>query len=207
MSRIAVLSAALVATLTAGPALAADAPATQWPCQQRKVAEISPGQVWTGPSLQDLAGHWEDDDAIAGLARQVAARRTTVDEAKQLIGQFADARGPDKDAALTTLAGGVLTLINSERGSIIAGIERYARRQKALADKIQQERVELGALPAQGTAEQEARRADLQEMLNWDSRILEERERSLRYVCELPVELERRAFALGRDIASHLDKQ
>jgi len=44
----------------------------------------------------------------------------------------------------------------------------------------------------------------LSEQLNWDTRVYDEREQSLRYVCETPVLLEQRLFALGRHIAEHL---
>lgn len=41
---------------------------------------------------------------------------------------------------------------------------------------------------------------ELEQALAWDTRIYEEREQSLTYVCEVPVLVEQRAFALGRMI-------
>jgi hypothetical protein len=183
---------------------AADPSDKDWPCQQRKVPEISAGMVWTGPSLDDVGDTWRDDDAVAELAHKIAARRTDLAEAKSLIEQFTADAGADKNRRLTVLMAGALSIINSDRSAIIAGIERYTRRQRDLAAKIQQQTAELDALPANGTAEQNARRQDLQEMQTWDARILQERERSLTYVCETPVLLEQRIFALGREISGHL---
>ena len=40
--------------------------------------------------------------------------------------------------------------------------------------------------------------------LDWSTRIFQDRQQSLTYVCETPVILEQRAFALGRAIAAHL---
>ena len=60
-------------------------------------------------------------------------------------------------------------------------------------------------LPVDGTEAEQSERADLQEILDWDTRIFQEREHSLTYVCDLPVQIERRAFALGREIQRHLD--
>jgi hypothetical protein len=97
-------------------------------------------------------------------------------------------------------------VINQDRGSILNGIGRYARRQKSLAEKIETQSAELDTLPVNGTPEQKARRDELDEMQTWDTRIFQERERSLRYVCELPVLLEQRAYAIGKEIAGHLDK-
>jgi hypothetical protein len=176
-----------------------------WPCVQRKVAEISPGQVWNGPPL-DTGNAWRDDNAAADLARNLASRRTELDAAKALIADFAAKAGPDKNRRLTLLFSGVLEVINQDRGSILNGIGRYARRQKSLAEKIETQSAELDTLPVNGTPEQKARRDELDEMQTWDTRIFQERERSLRYVCELPVLLEQRAYAIGKEIAGHLDK-
>ncbi len=176
-----------------------------WPCVQRKVAEISPGQVWNGPPL-DTGNAWRDDNAAADLARNLASRRTELDAARALIADFAAKAGPDKKRRLTLLFSGVLEVINQDRGSILNGIGRYARRQKSLAEKIETQSAELDTLPVNGTPEQKARRDELDEMQTWDTRIFQERERSLRYVCELPVLLEQRAYAIGKEIAGHLDK-
>jgi len=187
----------------AGAATNAEDP--DWPCVQRKVAEISPGQVWNGPPL-DAGDSWRDDNSVADLARNLASRRTELTDAKSLVADFATKAGADKNRKLTMLFSGVLEVINQDRGSILNGIGRYARRQKSLAEKIETQSAELDNLPVDGTADQKARRAELDEMQTWDTRIFQERERSLRYVCELPVLLEQRAYAIGKEIAAHLDK-
>ena len=196
------LTAALMLTVT--PVRAADPADATWPCQQRKVAAISPGQVWAGPPLDAVGNSWSSDPIVSDLARRLSARRTGLDEAKALIAGFATAAGADRNQKLTALAAGVLALINSDRASIIAGIERYAKRQQQLAEKIERQTAELQALPVDGTEAEQSQRADLQEIQAWDTRIFQEREKSLTYVCELPVQLERRAFALGREMQSHL---
>jgi hypothetical protein len=202
----AALLSSLIALLlaTSGAVHAADPTDKDWPCQQRKVPEISGGMVWTGPSLDDVGDTWRADDSVAELAHKIAARRTDLADAKSMIAQFAAGVGADKNRKLTALMAGALSIVNSDRSAIIAGIERYTRRQRDLAAKVERQSAELDALPANGTAEQNARRQDLQERQTWDARILQERERSLTYVCETPVLLEQRIFALGREIASHL---
>ena len=95
--------------------------------------------------------------------------------------------------------------MNAERGSIIDGIQRYARRQVKLAARLQGQIEELNRLPGDGTEEQKAKRRELEERHLWDTRIYEERERSLSYICEQPVLLEQRIFALAREIMNHLD--
>jgi len=44
-------------------------------------------------------------------------------------------------------------------------------------------------------------RDELNEQIDWDTRIYEEREQSLRYVCETPVLLEQRLFQIGRHVS------
>jgi hypothetical protein len=178
-----------------------------WPCVQRKVHEISAGQVWTGPSLDGIGDSWRSDPDLAALARTIASRRTDLSEAKNKVAEFAAAAGAEKNRRLTLLFAGVLDTINADRSSIIAGIGRYARRQHTLAQRISAQSAELDKLPAQGGSNEEIdRREELLEIQTWDARIFRERERSLRYVCELPVLLDQRAFALGREVAAHLDK-
>ena len=44
----------------------------------------------------------------------------------------------------------------------------------------------------------------LEEQQLWDTRIYDEREQSLVFVCEQPVLLEQRLFRIGREIMAHL---
>jgi hypothetical protein len=188
-------------------ARAANGQDPDWPCIQRKVSEISPAQVWSGPPLDAVDDAWRDDSDLADLAGAIASRRTEMADAKEKIAAFAAAAGTDRNRRLSLLFAGILASINAERSSIMAGIGRYARRQHALAEKIAGEAAELDRLPAQeGTEDEIARRQDLSESQEWDTRIFRERERSLRYVCELPTLLEQRAFALGKEIAGQLQK-
>ena len=47
---------------------------------------------------------------------------------------------------------------------------------------------------------------EVEKQLDWSTRIFQDRQQSLTYVCETPVVLEQRAFALGRAVESHLPK-
>jgi hypothetical protein len=199
------LATTLVAGSIAPVAAAGEDP--DWPCIQRKVSEISAAQVWSGPPLDATADAWRDDSALAELAAAIASRRTEMADAKGKIAEFAAATGADGNRRLTLLFAGVLATINAERSSIMAGIGRYAHRQHDLAEKIAGEAAELDRLPAEdGTEDEIARREELSDAQTWDTRIFRERERSLRYVCELPTLLEQRAFALGKEILTQLKK-
>lgn len=194
----------LMLALAGFPALAAAGEDSDWPCVQRLVPEISAGMVWAGPPL-DKASGWRDDADVAGIAPRLAKRVMPLDEAEREIEALADGRGADKDRKLTLLFAGIFENINDERTKVIAGIMRFTQRQKQLAGRIETQLGELDTQPSSQGAEQDARRADLIERNHWDSRIYEQREASLTYLCETPVLLEQRLFALGRAIQYHLD--
>ena len=179
---------------------AARAAVTDWPCVQPRVAELTPAQMWAGPPLED-AGDWRDDAAVAALVPKLVARRTSLEDAAAAIERFAESAGPDKDRRLTRLFAGIFERLNAERSRVVAGIERYARKQKALADRIRDGEAALRARPA--AADRAVQ--DLETQLRWDTRIYDERRQALEYVCESPVILEQRAFALAREIQNHLE--
>ncbi len=184
----------------AAPATAATSADPDWPCVQRKVPEVSAGMVWAGPPVEELEQSWKDDAEVSQLAGTLAARRTDIEAAKTAIADFATALGADRNERLTLLFAATLDIINRERASIISGIGRYTRRQRALADKIGRVDGEIKALPANDRE----RREELEQQRLWDTRIYEERERSLTYICEQPVLLEQRIFTLAREIMGHL---
>jgi hypothetical protein len=106
-----------------------------------------------------------------------------------------------KDEQLTRLFARTLEIINSDRSSIIQGIKKYARGQRALAETITEKNERLSELPKDQVLERDTLIAER----DWDIRIYDDRARSLTYLCEQPVLLEQRAFALARTIASHLE--
>ena len=201
----AILSRVLAFGLLLGPAQAKAADEADWPCIQRKVPQVSAGMVWAGPAVEDLEEDWRADQEVAFLARRISARSLPIEEAQRLIDSYAATLKDQKNRKLTLLFAATLATINGDRGSIIEGIGRYTRRQQSLAERIQKQTSELNRLPVNGGAEDQARRRELEERLTWDTRIFEERERSLAYVCEQPVILEQRLFALSREIMKHLD--
>lgn len=184
--------------IVAAPLAAADFADPEWPCVQRRVPELAIGQMWSGPVPE---GEASDPDAVAGLARQIAQRRVTVEEATAAAAAFVeDLPGDARARELGFLFAAVLERLNRERGAIIGGIGRYARRQTALSDKVEQEQLELARLEAAPDPDL-ARAETLRAALAWDTRIFRERAQSLTYVCETPVLIERRAFELGRALA------
>ena len=187
----------IVGLLSAETVVAAE---TDWPCVQRRVVELSVAQMWAGPPIDPATSLWRDDQAVASLVRSLSSRRTSLDEASAAIERFSNALGTDKDAKLALLFAGVFEVINTERRRLINGIERYARKQRSLADQIS----ETGRILTQSTNPTPERTA-LEQKLQWDTRIYDDRNQALTYVCESPVLLEQRVYALGQEISRHLN--
>lgn len=193
--------------LTPSTATAADLLDPPWPCVQRKMPEVSIGMVWAGPEVAPDDLSWKDDTEVSRLVPQLAARRLALEDAYAEIDGFADALGSNKSRRLTLLFVGLLQAINRERREIMAGIERYARKQEGLSKEIKANLAELSELRAARTADSAPpkRLHVLEKQLTWETRVYDERRQSLTYVCESPVLLEQRIFALSRHIMSHLD--
>jgi hypothetical protein len=187
--------------------VAASAPASaaerdpDWPCIQRKVPELSLGQIWNGPELPTAAGEWSKDRAVSSLVEELAARRGAVADAQEQIRGFA-AGLPAEDAQgrMAMLVRGLFDYMNAERSQVISGIARYARNQLELADRLRHEASEVDALRRQPDADaaEVALRTD---RLTWETRIFEERVQSLTYVCEVPTLIEQRLYTLAKTIS------
>jgi hypothetical protein len=199
------LAAALLPLVTAGTADIADAARGQgdWPCVQREVPEISAGVVWSGGAIDPEDRSWSTDEKIAPKVAEVSSRRKTVEEAIAAIDQFAASLTEDRNRLLTGLFIGVLQNVNAERRKIMGGIKRYARKQAALANRIKERSIQRAELSRKDVPSEDEKRklAELDEQITWDTRIYDDREQSLRYVCETPVLMEQRLFQIGRHIS------
>ena len=203
-----VVAALFTVALITGPASALDDP--DWPCVQRKVPQLSAGQVWAGPPLPGDSAAWRRDPALSALVGRIAARRTSMTRVEELIGQVASADGQSRDSRLVALFAGVFQQISRERRQLIEGISRYAVKQRDLAAQIDDLWVRIEAARAAAGAEDfDAldRIEEMEDKLRWDTRIYQERQKSLTYVCESPVILEQRAFAVARMIAVELGRE
>jgi hypothetical protein len=203
MIRLALFAALALLLGAAAPALAKPAEDPDWPCAQRRTGEISAAAVWSGPDLASV-GRWDDDSGAAALARKLASRRTQMAEMDGLIDEFAASAGADKSVRLTRVFAGALAIVNSERNRVIAGVVRYARGQRLLADKIRAEADKISDEQESKDVSSPAALDEATSGLKWDKRIFDDRSRALSYVCETPILLERRAFEIARKIQQRL---
>lgn len=194
---------AALAFLTCGPALAQPKADPDWPCPQRRTPDISLAAVWTGPDLAS-AGPWTDDLDASALAVKLAGRRTPLDQVDGLIDTFAKEAGPDAKTRLVRVFAGVFEISSLERAKLVDGITRYARGQQRLAERLREEGDALSKAKDSPEAAETQQTQELEQKLNWDTRIFDERAHSLTYVCETPVLIEQRVFEIGRHIQDRL---
>ncbi len=194
-----VIAAALLLA-TAGPALSAANNDPDWPCIQRKVPELSFGQIWTGAELPASAKDWSQDRRISELVEELAARRLPIADAQQQIKEFAaDLPADQMDDRLAKLVQGLFEHMDHERSEVMSGIGRYARNQLKLAARLRKEASEVDAMRGKPDANvnEIAARTD---RLTWETRVFEERVQSLTYVCEVPTLIEQRLYALAKTV-------
>jgi len=196
----------VLSLMLVSPSLAASPePGSTWPCVQRKVAELSLNSIWQRGDLPDNARRLAADPAVQALAEKLAARRTTMDEAKADITAFANKAGADRDGMLQGLFLALFDRMKGERSQVMAGIERYGRHQIDLAAKVKAEQQELDRMRSDPKADQ-AKLANANDQHVWNLRVFDERQKSLSFVCEVPTVIERRLFALARIIEGELGK-
>lgn len=196
------IGAAIVAlAFAATPALAAEFDDPDWPCIQRKVPELSIGQMWSGPMPATDAG---DRPEIRALASALAPRRNSIEEVAAQAEDFAatlpEAERPER---LAELFSAVLARIDAERGQLIKGIGRYAQNQTGLSERIETLQGELAKLRVAADPDLD-RIEEIEDTLTWETRIFRDRAQALTYVCETPVLLEQRAFAIARALAEQI---
>lgn len=182
---------------------AADPRYPDWPCIQAKVPEISLAAVWAGPPLDDIKGKWKDDPKVSALVPRLAARRTSLEDAQKAITEFLGSSA-DKATAGKLLFAGLFDTLNAQRSSVLNGLERITRKQRTAAEKIQADAVAMQALQGSSSPDQ-SKIEELGNQLVWQTRIFEERQRVVKFVCEVPTAIDQRLFALGRVIQQEME--
>jgi len=195
---------------SAQPAVTVNAadPNSEWPCEQPLRPELSTGAMWSGPDPKSVKD-WRETPAVAALVSEIAPRRTPQDQAIANIDRFAAGyHGAERTEVLTEVFAGTFDTLNAERNAIIAGIKHFYRRQDALAKRIEDGWKVLGDLDPNSTDPKVVeQRTNLQQQVDWDSRIFDDRQRLLHAVCDQPQVLEQRVFALSRAIEEQMASQ
>jgi hypothetical protein len=166
---------------------------------QRKVPTITLAAVWTAEPPGAEAEAMKNSQNIDELASHLAARRLPIQDARREIADMREKFGAARRTKLEALFLNLFSRLNGERGDVIAGIERYGRKQLEFAEKLRKQQEVIAEKRAEAGPDSPELQ-DLIEQFNWDARIFEERRKSLTYVCEVPVVIEKRLYDLARSI-------
>jgi len=197
MSRIAIAALGALCLVSAGHA--ADFSDPTWPCIQRKVERLSPGLMWPHP-IEELSLDAETEADIADIAGRMALRRVALEDLQPSVEAFVEVHGGDP-ALLGHVFSETFDRLAAQRRKIMKGIEDYSLRQIALAERIDAARGEMDRL-MQAEKPDFDRIDALEEQLAWDERIYTDRRKSLTYVCETPVLIEKRLYAVSQLLTS-----
>jgi hypothetical protein len=202
-----VICRALIAALLAPVITHAAPPGTRdpdWPCQQIKVPELSLAAVWSGPAADPQQIAWKDDQAVVDLVQKLAPRREPIDQAQNLIHDFAQRAADRKQDQLLRLLVGLLTVLDEERNSVMAGLDRFGGRQKELAAQVRADNERLRALQNDPASDTQAIQQMTQKVM-WDAEVFQDRRQALSYACDVPGKIEQRLFSLARQIQHELE--
>jgi len=110
----------------------------------------------------------------------------------------------DKAMAGKRLFAGLFDTLNAQRSQLMNGLERVTRKQREAVDRIRSDSIALQEL--QGAAQPDQQKIDeLSNQLLWETRILEDRKRVVKFVCEVPTTIDQRLFALARAIQQEIE--
>jgi hypothetical protein len=192
MSRQALLAAcALLMAAAPGPR------DPDWPCQQIKVAHLSLAAVWSGPALDGPHGDWRQDPQLSDLVQDMAQRRVPLDQVRAKIQAFAAQAGDKKTPKLLLAFSAVFDSLDSERDSVIDGLDRFGARQKELAAALREDTERLRVMQAD-PASDAGEVNQLVQRVTWEAQVFQDRRQSLTYACEVPSKIEQRLFAIAR---------
>jgi hypothetical protein len=199
--RPAIITAALLI-----PALALAQPHRDpdWPCQQIKVPELSLAAVWSGAPVDPQDDRWKENPAVTDLVDKLAPRRQPIDQTQTLLHDFAQHAGTDKQAQLLQVLVGLFNVLDSERDSVITGLDRFGARQKELAAEIRADNEKLRALQHDPAADPNTVQ-QMTQQVTWEAEVFQDRRQALSYACDVPGKIEQRLFALAHQIQQELD--
>ena len=177
---------------------AAPARDPNWPCRQPKVGDFPLASVWDGPAVESGATAWRDDADVAALVAKMAQRRASMAEVEAGVAKLVAA--PEGKAKLLRAFGAAFDDLVRQRAEIIAGLERYGRKNHEMADHIRAENETAHKETTPGAGPDEAALQKLQ----WDLRVFEDRRRTAGYVCEAPQAIETRIGEIVKTVRAAL---
>jgi hypothetical protein len=133
----------------------------------------------------------------------IAQRRVPIAQAQNAVHAFAQQASEQKQQRLLVLIAGLFSVLDQERGAVIAGLDRFGARQKELAADIREDNDKLRQMQADPTADAGAINQIVQRV-TWEAEVFQDRRQALSYACDVPGKIEQRLFALAQTIQQNL---
>ena len=159
--------------------------------------KLAAAAYWNGPALEGI-DDWRADPSVADLVRRLAPRKVSTQQGLSEIAAFAQSLPEDRPRRLALAFQGLLEETDRERAALIAQLKQIGRRQRELAGLADRLVAELNQIPPDAAGDSAAKRIDLQQRHDFTVRNFEEIQRTIRYACEIPVELDARLGAWAR---------
>ena len=175
-----------------------------WPCQQVKTSTFSLASVWSGPDVDLNSQAWRNDPDVVDLATKMSQRRVPLEEVEKAISQFKAKQGADAKAKLLQAFGAAFQDLTQQRSQILTGLDRFGRKQRALADRIRAENEVVQNSEDENKNENGQAGDAAVQRLQWDLRVYDDRRRTVGYVCESPALVEQRLGAIARAVQQAL---
>ncbi|MGB8844023.1 MAG: hypothetical protein WCC64_23480 [Aliidongia sp.] len=195
----------LIAALALSDAVARAAPPVadpEWPCRQRLVPTLTAATFWNG-TLPAVVGEWRAEPRASAEVAVLAPRDLPIEEGVEKLNHFADGLNDDeRKKLLPEVFTGIVDEINRQRGEVIARIKDLARRQRDLGATAAKVTAELR--DAQTKADDAKSLEEIRQRRDFIIRSFDETERTMRYACEVPVDLEARLGNYARAIEARL---
>jgi hypothetical protein len=189
----------LVSVLIALPESGSAGSDPDWPCAQPLVPSLTIGTFWNTASSPPRS-NWRTDLRIAALVASITPRDAPVSEALARLSSFAESVAVGERASVFTMTfQGLVDESNTERDRLIVRIKELAHRQRRLSQAATEIAAELrDAQPDDpGTA-------DLVQRHDVVVRSFQEVQRTIRYTCEAPANLEARLGRFARVLEAQL---
>ena len=169
---------------------------------QRLVPTLTASTLWGG---HDAAGDWRADPRLQAeaptLARRALPLPAAASELDRFIGTIPDA---ERAVTLPQLFQGLVDETNTQRAEVIERLRDRARHQRLLTETVSRITGELRALPADAPA---ATREEITVRRTLMIREYDEIERTIRYACEVPVQMEAKLGTLAQVLSKALNAQ
>ena len=163
---------------------------------QRLVPTLAAGTYWTGPQP---TSDWHADPAISALVTEVTPRAVSPEAMVAKVQPFIAALpAAGKPGRLADLFAGVVDETNDQRNQIITRLRAMTRRQRELTGLVAE------VTTALSHETDPAKRDEMIQRREFLLREFDSVQRTVRYACEAPVQLEARLTTLGRTLDAAL---